>query len=95
MQKECSVDDTMVLSGGSFISDTAVGPASASTDPTYPISYELRESTFMFHKPVDLGAGSYKICWKAEGGNLGVELGSFNIEGKEGFSAIDAAADLQ
>ena len=83
MQGECRVAGTIVLSGGSFITDKVLEEDSTHTDSTYVLDYELRESVFMFHKAVDLAAGNYHMCWLPEGGTTSVPLGTFNIEGKQ------------
>ncbi|KAL8449815.1 hypothetical protein Emed_002778 [Eimeria media] len=79
--EDCSVLGTPLLSGGLFISDDKVGEQETSADPLFPLDYELRESVFMFNNPVDIGAGSYRMCWSPEGSNAGVFLGTFTIQG--------------
>ncbi|OEH75896.1 cysteine repeat modular [Cyclospora cayetanensis] len=80
-KEDCSIAGTVLHSGGIYISDTEVGEKIASDDPAYPIVYETRESVFLFRHPVELGAGSYSLCWKPEGGTVGITLGTFSIEG--------------
>ncbi|CDI87078.1 cysteine repeat modular protein, putative [Eimeria praecox] len=80
-EEDCSVAGTVLQSGGAYISDTRVGEQTTLTDPNYPIVYETRESAFMFHDLVELGAGVYNLCWKQDGATTGVSLGSFNIHG--------------
>ena len=82
MQEDCSIAGTVLLSGGDYISDSRVGEQTESTDPDYPIIYEIRESAFMFHDLVDLGAGTHNLCWKQAGATTGVTLGTFTIEGR-------------
>ncbi|CDJ28361.1 uncharacterized protein EMH_0014250 [Eimeria mitis] len=81
-QKEhCSVAGTVLMSGGSYISDIRVGELTTSTDPNYPITYDTRESAFMFHDLVESGAGKYNLCWRQDGATTGLTLGSFTIQG--------------
>lgn len=82
MQEECGVAGTVLLSGGYYISDTRVGEQIISTDSKYPIVYETRESAFMFHDVVDLGAGTHNLCWRQDGATTGVTLGAFTIQGR-------------
>ncbi|KAL8271945.1 hypothetical protein Esti_004069 [Eimeria stiedai] len=79
--EDCSVFGTPLLSGGFFISDDKVGEQETSADPLFPVVYELRESVFMFNNPVDVGGGSYRLCWSPEGSNAGLLLGKFSVEG--------------
>ncbi|KAL8440015.1 hypothetical protein Efla_004931 [Eimeria flavescens] len=79
--ESCSVVGTPVLSGAVFTSDDKVGETMSSADPDYSVNYHLRESVFIFPDPVEVAAGRYNMCWAPEGGNAGVSLGTFNVDG--------------
>ncbi|KAL8431142.1 hypothetical protein ACSSS7_005460 [Eimeria intestinalis] len=79
--EDCSVRGTPFLSGGLFISDDKVEEYEVSADPLFPVVYELRKSVFMFNNPVDVGGGTYRMCWSPEGSDAGISLGTFTIEG--------------
>lgn len=81
IQEDCREYGTVLHSGGSYISDTAASEPVTSQDAEYPITYVVRESVFMFHDNVDLGAGRYQMCWKHDNATSGVAVGTFTVEG--------------
>lgn len=94
LQEECNTAGNILLSGGHFAQDVATeGPVNYD-DLDYPMSYTVREATYVFQQGLTLRAGRYRVCWTLQDTSEGLPLGHLDISGTPRFSHVDGLTGL-